>query len=252
MKLLVDVGNSRVKWGWLDGTQLDGFGAVAHHGHALEAALTQAWKDAPQPESVIVSNVAGPMANHALNQICMTRFGQVPQYMVSGAVSAGIRSGYRDPARLGVDRWAALIGAFRRHGAPACVIDCGTAITLDAVTQDGRHLGGVIAPGIGAMRHALAGTGAEISEAPDTNDGNVFARDTHAAVTSGALNAVVGLIERVSTKMLAELGEGAHCLITGGDAEHLLSQLRPGYTLLPHLVLEGLAEMSACPPESVT
>lgn len=244
MKLLVDVGNSRIKWGWLDGARLDGFGAAVHHGHQLETVFADIWHDAPQPSAILVANVAGPMANHALNQVCAERFQLMPSYVVSSAQAAGVSSGYRDPARLGVDRWAALIGACNRHGAPACVIDCGTAITLDAVTGDGRHLGGIIAPGINAMHHALAGTGAEI-EADDLDGAaGIFARDTRTAVAGGALNAAVGLIERVSTGMRAELGAETRLLITGGDAERLLPHLQRGYTLVPHLVLEGLAVMA--------
>ncbi|HET7395675.1 MAG TPA: type III pantothenate kinase [Gammaproteobacteria bacterium] len=244
MKLLVDIGNSRIKWGWLDGTQLGDFGVTPHHGHKLEEVFAQAWRDAPGPSAIVVSNVAGPMANHALNHVCAERFQLTPSYMVSSAQAAGVSSGYRDPARLGVDRWMALIGAFNRHDAPACVIDCGTAITLDAITREGKHLGGLIAPGINAMRHALAGTGAEIEE--DAGDGAtvIFAHDTHAAVAGGALNAAVGLIERVSARMTAKLGSSTTCLLTGGDAARVLPCLQEGYRLVPNLVLEGLAVMA--------
>jgi type III pantothenate kinase len=181
------------------------------------------------------------MANHVINELTRNLFEVTPAYAVSSASAAGVINGYRDPARLGVDRWLALVGAFNRHGAPACVIDCGTAITIDAVARDGRHLGGVIAPGVQLMRHALVGATAGISDEPDETTTNVFAHDTRAAVAGGALNAAVGLIERVSEQMAAELGATVQRLITGGDAERLLSYLGQRYKLVPNLVLEGLA-----------
>ncbi|MGH8372409.1 MAG: type III pantothenate kinase [Gammaproteobacteria bacterium] len=244
MKLLVDVGNSCIKWAYQDGHELCDHGFIMHGGYKLDEVLGAAWRKLPKPSQVIVANVAGPMANHVLNQLSQQYFGLMPTYMISSAKAGGVTSGYRDPARLGVDRWAALIGAFNRHGAPACVIDCGTAITLDAITRDGRHLGGLIAPGIHLMRHALVGATAGITDEEDDEDSGVFAQDTHAAVAGGALNAAVGLIARVSAQMLAELGNEAKRLITGGDAERLLTHLQEGYTLVPHLVLEGLSVMA--------
>ncbi|MGH8370284.1 MAG: type III pantothenate kinase, partial [Gammaproteobacteria bacterium] len=112
----------------------------------------------------------------------------------------------------------------------------------------GVHLGGLIAPGINAMCHALAGTGAEIED--DTGDGatGIFANDTHAAVAGGALNAAVGLIERVSARMTAKLGSATTCLLTGGDATRVLPCLQNGYKLVPHLVLEGLSVMAEQQP----
>jgi type III pantothenate kinase len=244
MKLLVDVGNSCIKWAYLEGGELREHGGIAHGGYKLDEVLGAAWRKLPKPSQVIVANVAGPMANHVLNQLSQQYFGLMPTYMISSAKAGGVTSGYRDPARLGVDRWAALIGAFNRHGAPACVIDCGTAITLDAITRDGRHLGGLIAPGIHLMRHALVGATAGITDEEDDEDSGVFAQDTRAAVAGGALQSAVGLIERVSAQMLAELGSEAKRLITGGDAERLLPYLQEGYRLVPHLVLEGLSVMA--------
>jgi len=241
MKLLVDVGNSSIKWAYLDNGELRDHGALNQHGYQLNGLLGEAWGKLSKPTAVLVANVAGPMANHVINQLSQELFGITPWYLISSERVGGVSNGYRDPTRLGVDRWAALIGAFNRHGAPACVIDCGTAITLDAVTGEGKHLGGLIAPGIALMRHALVGATAAIADEGDDEEIGVFAQDTRAAVAGGALNAAVGLIERVSQRMLAELGEGARCYVTGGEAPRVLPHLRDGFTLIPNLVLEGLA-----------
>ncbi|HET7649987.1 MAG TPA: type III pantothenate kinase [Gammaproteobacteria bacterium] len=244
MKLLVDVGNSRIKWAFLEKGTLGQFGDVTHDGYKLDDVLAAAWHTVPKPSAVMVSNVAGPMANHIINELARNLFDVAPAYAVSSAQAAGVTSGYRDPARLGVDRWLALIGAFNRHSAPACVIDCGTAITIDAIAQDGRHLGGVIAPGVQLMRHALVGATAGISDEPGEVTTDVFARDTRSAVAGGAINAAIGLIERVSARMQKELGDKARRFITGGDAERLLPYLGQRYKLVPNLVLEGLAVLA--------
>jgi len=241
MKLLVDVGNSCIKWAYYHNGELRDPGAVNQHGYKLDSVLADAWRKLPRPTSVLVANVAGPMANHVINQLSQEQFGITPVYLISSEQAGGVRNGYRDPTRLGVDRWAALIGVFNRHQTPACVIDCGTAITLDAIDKEGQHLGGLIAPGIALMRHALVGATAAITDEGDQEEIAIFAQDTRAAVAGGALNAAVALIERVSARMLAELGEGAQCYLTGGEAPRVLPHLRDGFTPIPNLVLEGLA-----------
>lgn len=241
MKLLVDVGNSCIKWAFLDNGAMRDYAAVNQHGYKLDTVLADAWSHMPKPTAVLVANVAGPMANHVINNLSQELFGITPWYLISSEQAGGVRNGYRDPARLGVDRWAALIGVFNRHRAPACVIDCGTAITLDAIDKDGQHLGGLIAPGIALMRHALVGATAAITDEGDQEEISIFAQDTRAAAAGGALNAAVALIERVSARMLAALGDGAHCYLTGGEAPRVLSHLGDGFTLIPNLVLEGLA-----------
>jgi type III pantothenate kinase len=152
-------------------------------------------------------------------------------------------NGYTDPQRLGADRWAAVIGAFHSIGGPSCVIDAGTAITVDAVDKAGRHLGGLIAPGPQTTRRALAGATAALR---DLGEGELalLCKDTRSAVTSGGWYAAAGFIEHIAAMLRKELGSELKFLLTGGDAERLKELLRTPLTLAPDLVLQGLAVLA--------
>lgn len=238
MKLLVDIGNTRLKWAWLDGTELRPGGAVLHGElEVLERAL-----GAVRPVAVWASNVAGAAAGVALAAWTRERWGLEPRYVVSTPAVCGVRNGYTDPRRLGVDRWLGVIAAHRGMTGDVCIIDCGTAITIDLVTAAGQHQGGLIAPGPTLMRRALAvdtGVGvaaASIATAP------LLAHDTAAAVQGGTLRTAAGFIEHVVTALRREYA-GLSCVLTGGDAPALLPLLSQAYRFEPHWVLQGLAHV---------
>lgn len=239
MILLLDIGNTRAKWAWLAAGKLGDMGAVAHQDHALPGALIPAFEGA-KPERVLVCNVAGPLLGKAVADLCRERFGLVPEFFVASADRCGVRNGYRDPARLGADRWAAVIGAFRHYGGPVCVVDAGTAITVDLVDQRGVHQGGLIAPGPQTMRRALAGATAGL---PDEGEGELalLARDTRSAITSGGWQAAAGFLERIFRLLTHEMDADTRFVLTGGDAERLLKLVPPHFMHRPYLVLEGLA-----------
>lgn len=246
MIVLLDIGNTRVKWGRLEGRKLDGIGAASHLDDELGSVLERAF-DGPEPRRVLASNVAGPLIAEALCELCSKRYGMRPEFLIPAPAACGVRNGYSDPTRLGADRWAAVIGAYHRLRTPVCVIDAGTAITVDAVDKDGRHLGGLIAPGPQTMRRALAGATASLR---DDGEGEfaLFCRETRSAITSGGWHTAAGFLERMHTLVGKELGPGAHFLLTGGDAERL-DELVPGrFTLVPDLVLQGLAVVAESKP----
>ncbi len=94
--------------------------------------------DGANPTRVLASNVAGPLIAVALSELCSKRYGFRPEFLIPAPETCGVKNGYTDPARLGADRWAAVIGAFNRYGGPVCVLDAGTAITMDAVDESGQ------------------------------------------------------------------------------------------------------------------
>ena len=241
--LLVDIGNTRVKWAQAHNGILSAHGAAAYAGKSVAQPWPPVWSGMPKPERIVVSNVAGPAVAARLRVYCQQHFALSPEFITPSARAAGVTSGYVEPAELGADRWAAVIGAFARHGGPVCVVGCGTAITVDTVSRDGRHLGGLIAPGLGVMQRALS-EAAPALPAEAGAGSELFARDTRTAVTGGVRYAALGFIERVVAEIRAQQGAEIKLLLTGGDAERLQPQLRERFTLAPHLVLEGLAVLA--------
>lgn len=240
MILLLDVGNTRMKWAALEtGGTFIPVGSLVHAGQDLAALVDAAWRAMPQPDRVVVSNVAGPAFAAALRDWTRASWGVEPYFVIAPPKGWGVTNAYIEPHRLGTDRWAALVAVHHLVKAPACIVDCGTAITIDALAENGEHLGGLIVPGLSMMRHALVTNTRGI---PDEGEGVValLARSTRDAVTGGTLYAAVAVIDRVIGDVTAELARPVTCVITGGDAERVMSLLAAKCRYEPDLVLHGL------------
>lgn len=245
--LLIDIGNTRVKWALLRGARLTPMRARAH---ARRAAVLRAVVDAAprDVERVIAVCVAGATLERALGAAVRSRFGVRVELVRSARHTAGVRNGYRDIWRLGADRWVGVIAAHAlARGRPALIANIGTALTLDAVTGTGRHLGGAIAPGPATMTASLlAGThgirrrarGA-VSRAPGSRA--LFARDTAHALESGARHAAAALIDRAVQNARAALGARPLLILTGGGGQQLRTYIESPVRVVPDLVLRGLA-----------
>ena len=208
--LAIDAGNTRIKWGVHDGARwLRQAWVEAVHAAELQPALA----GLPPLQAVVVSNVAGA----ALREVILKALPPTPapRWIKSERVQCGVRNGYDDPAQLGCDRWAALIGAHRLHGGPAVVVDAGTALTADALTGDGVFVGGIIVPGADLMRKALAEHTAALK--PQPGKFSFFPATTGDAIMSGAFDALAGAIER----MARFLEEAAH-LVQGVANRHTI------------------------------
>lgn len=242
MKLLVDLGNSRVKWAWLENGVLGAPGGTTHGGFAdAAAALGRSGK---RPDEVLLASVAAPALTQAVIEH-LTALWPVPLRRARTAASGGgVRNGYREPAQLGVDRWLAMLAAHGRYGTAVCVVDAGTALTIDMVGADGLHAGGLILPGRALMRSALLQDTGGIAAAADLGDGvaaadGLLGRDTENCVRLAALRASACL---VADCMEAWPAPAAGTLvITGGEAPALIGALSRPAEHRPLLVLEGLA-----------
>ncbi|MBS1213524.1 MAG: type pantothenate kinase, partial [Proteobacteria bacterium] len=152
--LLVDIGNSRVKWGLGQAGRVTSGEAFPSRSEGLRAEMERCWGGLPAPGAVVVASVAGRDAAEILRDWLFSRWGVVPRLVCAEPRAHGVVNGYDDPAALGVDRWVCLLGAHRLHTGPLCIADCGTALTLDALDGAGRHLGGLIGPGLQLMRRS--------------------------------------------------------------------------------------------------
>ena len=209
----------------------------------LANTLNGRWRQLAPPQRVIVSNVGGPSVASELSGWIRDTWRKEMEYVTAQPSAYGVTNAYTEPACLGADRWAALIGAHRKFSGPVCVVDCGTALTIDALAEDGEHLGGLIIPGIGLMRRSLSDSTNGI-DANVSGDISLLARRTSDAVTAGTLYAAVAVIDRVVSDVEAELNRDLACVITGGDAQSVYPLLARNAVYEPTLVLEGLAAMA--------
>jgi len=242
MMLLVDIGNARIKWALQDADNWKTGEPLQRQNRAFKDIARPAWKDLEAPERVIVSNVAGEDYRKSVQTWVKRRWKVTPEFLPVTEQQCDVSNAYSAPQRLGADRWANLLAVHAHYKGPAVVIDCGTAITIDAIAADGTHLGGLIVPGMDLMVSALTGhaPGIQIEEA-DNQEISLLGRSTEAAVSGGVLYTAIALVERVFMDLQGELGNRTNLLLTGGDATRILPLLgsRPEY--VPDLVLKGLA-----------
>lgn len=244
MKLLVDLGNTRLKWLQGDPAAPAARGEVAVGGGDRDRVLSEAWPGLARPDAVWASSVAAPEAREAVTRITTRLWGLSPQWVIAAREYAGVRNGYTDAASLGSDRWLAIIAAYREIRGAVCVVDCGTAVTIDAIDAGGNHRGGAIVPGLALMRRALLERTAQIREAGQEAAG-ALGRTTGDAVSGGTLLGLAGAIGTLVAAQREVIGQAAPVLLCGGDAPRLMPVLGVAGTIhAPDLVFHGLAMVS--------
>lgn len=237
--LAVDSGNSHIKWGLHDGHVWLDRGGVEQGKIAL---LAEEWAELAEPSRVVISNVAGMQARSDLSGL-LSSWRIEPQWVMAVPYQCGVRNYYADPTQLGSDRWAALVAAWESEGQGCLVVDAGTAMTVDALSDTGEFLGGIITPGLGMMQKMLAteipfpvpgpdgGKQGEFCDYPDR---------TADAIYSGSLHALAGAIERMAALLTGTLGRVPDVILSGGTADQLRSQLTLNVKVTDSLVLQGL------------
>lgn len=233
--LLIDAGNTRIKWGVHDGRGWTRAGAVDT---SASHTLAGAWADLGEVKRATACNVAGPLVQDELARACGAR-GIALDLIRSPARQLGVTNGYRDPSQLGADRWAALLAAHHAERGDKLVVNAGTALTIDALAGDGRFLGGLIVPGPALMRRSLdRGTaGLRLTEGAFDE----FPAATPDAITSGAIDACAGAIGRLAARMGARGMPPGRIILSGGAAAALAAHLPLPHAIHENLVLDGLA-----------
>ena len=252
MKLLVDIGNTRLKWLALES------GLVIKRGHLLHRDIDpvtwgdRLWGQLRRPRQIVIANVAGPAVRDALNQWFEQRWLMQAHFMRSEASQFGIQNAYEEPHTLGVDRWMAMIGCRQLQQCHSVIIDCGTAVTIDALRADGQHLGGVILPGLRLMHEALYQKTSQIVE-QDIGDVVFLGQNTRDCIWGGAVHAIAATLDRIfgyMAKAMTKTHAGATiALLTGGNAEALRPYLERDYRLEPDLIFQGLKVIASTLPE---
>ncbi|GAA5317896.1 MAG: pantothenate kinase [Candidatus Pelagadaptatus aseana] len=241
----IDIGNTRLKWR-----------LPSHAGVVLRLGLT----DEQVVDELIsqlsglsfacvrVASVAAPELSSLLASRFKTGFGIDPGFAVVSSEAAGVTCGYEDVSRLGVDRWLAVLAARARGYDNALIVDCGSAVTVDCL-EGGEHRGGYIVPGLRLMVEALYRDTSRVKVTCAEIDSLLPGRNTEEAVNRGAMQMVLGLIEKLFLEMIGrnEAGDSPVVLLTGGDASDVARDLSAvegvggQVVLVLDLVMEGLA-----------
>lgn len=241
--LFLDIGNTALKWRYYSGSSVFQGDAVHRRDWScLQQIEAIDWRGL---ERIEVASVAGREADPLLAD-AIASLGQVrPRFYYSCARDAGVVNAYREPQRLGVDRWLAVIEAWHRYGA-AIIVDCGSALTLDAVTAKGEHLGGYIVPGLAMLERSLIqGTGSVRVDQTAADDTLVPGCSTSEGVRNGIMRMTVAFITDAVVALREGLPDTAPVLLTGGDAARVARVLPIATELAPDLVLDGLERVTA-------
>jgi len=238
MQLLIDLGNTRLKWATFADGQFSARGAFALDGVRIEQALDRAWESIGKPDRVIVASVAPLAIDEDVDALVHQRFGIGAEFVRTPAEALGIRNAYAEAERLGVDRFLGLAALHSANARAQVLVGVGTALTLDALDADGAHLGGWIAPSPALMREAVLSRTARVGLA----DGHLvdIADNTADALYSGSLYAASGAVERFCANAARHLGTWPAVVLTGGGADEI-APLLAGAERVDDLVLRGLA-----------
>lgn len=245
MILVVDIGNSRIKWARLKRKNLEGFGDTVHSQSSVDALNFMCESQSSDITRVVASNVTGRKIELALASVCADYWNISPEFVTPNQEDHGVSCAYSDPSKLGTDRWVALIAAHRLDKGASAVIDAGTTVTLDAVDSHGQHLGGLIMAGpdlaYSALHKETGGIG-KTDLIPDASSGiQMLGRNTKMAVANGTMLSIASALDRALLAVSAEIQEEPTVYITGGNASILSGWLETRTLYRANLVLEGLA-----------
>lgn len=250
--LLLDVGNTRVKWALAQ--VLGGKEKTPHWlaegacPHDQLGCLWQEWALLSAPDQIVGTNVAGEQVVAPIENYWRQR-GVLPTWVKAMMECCGVDNTYDHPEQLGADRWAALVGAWLETQGACLVVSAGTAVTIDMLDAQGKFLGGMILPGRNLMQDSLSTGTHALTVAP----GQVvpYPRNTADAMTSGIAAALANPVCEAYARLAAETVSPPVCLLVGGDAEWLSSQLENRCTIppgrlqrAPRLIMQGLLHMA--------
>ena len=255
--LLIDIGNTRIKWARFDGQRLGRQRAAVHSGWGGEDYARRVIGSGRRLDRILVASVAGARVDRSLVLAARRARAPAPEFVVSQRRAAGVTSGYLEPWRWGVDRFVAAIGAYHlAKGRAVCVVGVGTAMTIDLVDAAGRHRGGAIIPAPTLMVDTLLKNTDGIRRRAQGGAGggnSLFGRSTRAALVQGSRYAAAALIDRAVGEARALVhGRAPIVMLTGGGAPSVRPLLRSACISVPDLVLQGLASLCAEPPLSAT
>jgi type III pantothenate kinase len=244
--LLIDIGNSRIKWAWFTGERLGKAQAAEYSGWEAQDFARRLIGSRSRLDRILVASVAPESVSDTLEAAAHLAGAPTPERVTTRRHACGITIAYLDPWRLGVDRLLAMIAAHWRFARrPVCTVAVGTAMTIDLVGVDGRHRGGAIIPAPPLMVASLLdNTNGIRRRAQGGASGRgraLFARSTRAAVEQGARFTAAAAVDRAVQEARTLVKRTPQLVLTGGGATALRPLIHNASVLVPDLVLEGLA-----------
>ena len=242
--ILLDCGNSRLKAQWHKAGQLQ-----ASYSCAYNPDWTQRlglWLQDLPVKHCYFASVLDPTRGARLEQCLHQKFDTAVTRFVSMPRALGVTNAYREPERLGIDRWMALIAASELVDGDVVIIDAGSAMTLDLLRADGKHLGGAILPGINTSQDVFKRIFEHIDFdhpviAETTEPGCSTEEAIHINYSHNSIELLPGLVNRWTRYFDNE----ATILLTGGDAVEVQSLLQKPARIVPDLVFLGMARLAA-------
>ena len=242
--LLIDVGNSRIKW-YLSSHDNPSFSMRSFAYHEDNVIKEMAFHFAPECvepfHRVLVSNVAGDQIKSKIIQWFVDRFNVTPEFAESCDEMHGLRSAYDHANQLGVDRFLAILGAQSLSGKARVIVDCGTAVTIECVNGQNKFIGGVILPGLGLMRHSLANATDALENISQVQEISAFATNTRTAIAAGTIFAITGAIQQSVAQLKTIENQYVECFLSGGDGKLIQQYLDCNAEYHEDLVLKGLS-----------
>jgi type III pantothenate kinase len=246
--LVIDVGNSRLKWALRGSRGWTARGAVANQD--IGSLAVRDWQNLERPMRAVGVNVAGEAARVRVEGQ-LGRWRLPIEWLSATAAAGGVTNHYQVPSQLGADRWASLVAARRRTVAaneaapqPCIVVNTGTAVTIDALDADGAFRGGLILPGVRLMLRALADNTAALRMAP--GEFRDFPTTTADAIYSGAVQAICGAIGQMRQHLRGSRDE-ITCYLAGGALQDVAPRVAPPVEVVDNLVLEGALVLALLP-----
>lgn len=247
MILLLDLGNSRLKWAFAD-RALGESGDLDWQQESWHTHLRERWQQQPAPQRILGAAVTSAERRSGIDAVLAQLAWPTAEWLHSPKRFGAVTSAYDPPADLGVDRFLSMLAAFDAGQAPCVIASGGTALTLDALDADGRHLGGQIMPGIQAMMSGLRAAAPGLPDARAARCVNL-ASSTADAMVSGVSHAAAGAIEHFLALASKQMTQKPQLLLCGGHARQLAELLQVDARQFPQAVLQGLLVWSHIDPK---
>jgi len=247
--LLIDAGNTRVKWNFCN-SNFPGSGhfrtesfALTYENGKIPLQLSESLQRSGPIRYAFISNVAGDDIKCQLQSILSVGNDITIKFAQTEASCAGVQCGYPVVENLGVDRWMSLLAAAEHYLGQhvLCIANCGTATTIDFLSTEKQHLGGMISIGADLIRRQLGQNTANLDDVKYNGEIQLFSRDTINAINSGAKYSVAGMINAAVTDAQRQLNQEVQLLITGGASASIFPLFRKPSMQDKELVIKGLA-----------